>query len=379
MGRDNSTFSLLRRLVSIPTVNPPGRGYRDLQLLVMRALKREGARVRLFELEPGKPNLVASVGSGRPELLLSTHIDVVDVGPGWVSNPFKVRETGGKIYGRGTADAKGPLAAMLSAFLTHARKPKRLHGTLTFASTVDEETGGLAGMGALVRNRVLNPDFTVIGEPTGLDIAFCQKGVYWCEITFIGKPAHAATPNLGIDAIEGMTRLMSRLKSPKFAGRHPFLGTPSINIGLISGGTAANTVPSKCTITLDRRILPNESTRQIRKYLKKEVLRIVRSGQAVDYSMRDILVAEPVDQLPKNNFIQRVLSATTRVKKKAKLTGIFGFTDARYLYHKNRRPVVVIGPGRISQAHTANEYVSKREMEMAVEAYDGIIQRTLVD
>lgn len=119
---DLSVMSLLKQMIAIRTVNPPAEKYRDFQRLIRRKLGEANVRSKIYEFTPGKPNLLACIGKGRPQLLLSTHIDVVAPGAGWKTDPFLASEKGGGIIGRGSVDAKGSLAAMLSATLTYAHR-----------------------------------------------------------------------------------------------------------------------------------------------------------------------------------------------------------------------------------------------------------------
>jgi acetylornithine deacetylase/succinyl-diaminopimelate desuccinylase family protein len=379
LSRRDYVRSILAELIEEPTVNPPGQKYIEIQNKIRKQLESIGARARIFQFARGKPNLVASFGHGHPNLLLSSHIDVVASGSAWRRDPFKATEHAGKIFGRGTADAKGSIAAMIAAMADIADKIQEMKGSVTFASTVDEETGGIMGLGALVKKKRVVPDFAVIGEPTDLNVAFCEKGVYWCEIAVEGKAAHAATPHLGINAIEEMSNVVLRLQLFRPRQKHTFLGRPTRNVGLITGGTAINTVADHCTISLDRRLLPGETTRDARNEVKKELLASSASFPGLKYQIRDILAAEPFEQRPQEKFIQLVLKAIREATgTEPRLKGMSGFTDARHLLPGKNCTAVILGPGSISQAHVANEYVPRKQLEDAAKVYSRIIEKALI-
>jgi len=367
-------------MVAVRTVNPPGERYRDFQRLVRTKLSEANVRTKICEFAPGKPNLLAYIGMGRPRLLLSTHVDVVAPGAGWRSDPFTLCEKDGAVLGRGAVDAKGSLAAMLSATLAYAKRGNEMNGTLIFASTVDEETGGILGMGALATQESLAPDYGVIGEPTDLDIAICQKGVCWYEITVEGKAAHAATPQFGTNAIEQTSKLVLKLQSFRPKTNHRFLGQPTRNVGMISGGTAPNTVPDRCTIKVDRRLLPSETPRDAWREVRMELNSLKKAVPKLKYQIRGTLAAIPFELSPSLPFIRRVAAATQGVtRRKPGLKGIYGFTDARHLRPSPRRAIVILGPGSISQAHVANELMPKDQLLQAVEVYSRIIEDVLIE
>jgi succinyl-diaminopimelate desuccinylase len=192
-GVEDYALSLLSDLIAIPSVNPPGEKYDEVCSRLRSALEELGFKTRVVEGAKGKPNLIGVLGEGRPELLFNGHVDVVPPGMGWETDPFKAVEREGRIYGRGTADMKGALASMVAAVKKVLDEGVTLKGKLIFTATVDEETGGLDGLGYLVRKEGLRADYCLSGEPTGLNVCRCEKGVYWAKISVKGKAAHGST------------------------------------------------------------------------------------------------------------------------------------------------------------------------------------------
>jgi acetylornithine deacetylase/succinyl-diaminopimelate desuccinylase family protein len=375
---DPTPISLLEKMVAIRTVNPPGEGYRAFQRFIRGKLREFKIRSRTFEFVEGKPNLLACIGKGRPHLLLSSHIDVVTPGGGWKTDPFVLSKNRGTLTGRGVVDAKGSLAAMLTATLAYANRAKEMSGTLMFAPTTDEETGGFTGLGALAKHG-LTPDCAVIGEPTDLGIAICQKGVCWYEVIIEGKAAHAATPQFGINAIEQACNLVTRLQSFKPRLNHRLLGRPTRNVGLINGGTATNTVPDRCTISIDRRLLPRETPQGAEEEVEKELRQLKNTLPQLQYHVREILTAVPFELSPNLRFINQVSSAIKLITRRSPpLKGIYGFTDARHLRPSSKRPAVILGPGSISQAHVPNEHMHENQLTQAARIYEKIIDEVLI-
>jgi len=375
---DLTPISLLEKMVAIRTVNPPGEGYPTFQRFIREKLREFNIRSRTFVFVDGKPNLLACIGKGRPRLLLSSHIDVVTPGVGWRTNPFVLHKNGATLTGRGVVDAQGSLAAMLSATLAYANRAKEMKGTLMFAPTTDEETGGYTGLGALAKHG-LAPDCAVIGEPTDLGIAICQKGVCWSEVIIEGKAAHAATPQFGINAIEQACKLVARLQSFQPRLNHRLLGRPTRNIGVINGGTAPNTVPDKCTISIDRRLLPGETPQDAKEEVEQELRQLKNRLPRMQYHVRETLTAVPFELSPNLRFINQVASAVQLItRRRPPLKGIYGFTDARHLRPSSKRPVVILGPGSISQAHVPNEHMQENQLTQAAGIYKKIIDQVLM-
>ena len=223
-----------------------------------------------FSRMPERPNIIASLGSKKNDktLLMPAHMDVVPAGDGWDTDPFEVTLKDEKLYGRGTSDNKGQLASILVAgkILKELGLDKELEGELLIAGLSDEEAGDPDGVdygiGFLLEEKHINPTYAVIpdiGEyMKTIDVA--EKGRTCLEITAYGKQAHGSTPERGINAICMMSSLLEEIKKIEFKyEEHPMLGHPTMNIGVINGGAAANIVPGKCSILIDIRTVPGMS------------------------------------------------------------------------------------------------------------------------
>jgi acetylornithine deacetylase/succinyl-diaminopimelate desuccinylase-like protein len=208
----------------------------------------------------------------------------------------------------------------------------------------------------------MRADLAVVGEPTELRIVTAHKGDLWLELSTRGRAAHGARPELGINAVHAMSKVVDLLET-KYSRqlrrrRHPLLGTATINVGMIRGGTQPNIVPDRCSIRIDRRTIPGEKDPQV----KREIVRFIREhGMAVD--LIDTKAEEPAPAL-ETSLQHPMLQLMMKAAGQKKPMGVDFFTDAGVLSAAGI-PSVVFGPGNIAQAHTADEWVEIRQMEGA--------------
>lgn len=252
-------IELTSELVSIRSENPPGE-QKEIGKFLESKMKEIGLQTESYELEPGKPNIVGTlVGKNpKPVLMFNGHVDTVPVGDTarWRSDPFEGVVRDSKLYGRGAADMKGGLAAMIHAVRNIAESETGLKGTVLVACVVDEEVTGY-GTKSLVE-KGYTADFAIVGEPTELSVLTAHKGVLEFNVTTTGISAHASTPRKGLNAIYKMGNVLRAIEKnldELERTSHPLVGSPSINVGKIHGGVASNVVPERCEIAVERRIL----------------------------------------------------------------------------------------------------------------------------
>jgi acetylornithine deacetylase len=367
---------LLSDLVAIPSMNPMGRGRRGAEYeeaaaadYVARALGVLGADVERQEVAPGRPNVLGRFNTGAPAtILLEAHLDTVPA-DGMAVEPFTPVVRDGRLYGRGACDTKGSLAAFLFAVGEAVRRPEALRYNIVFAAVADEEFGFTGAREAVARG--LHADLGIAGEPTRLRIVRAHKGVTRWRIHAEGKAAHSAYPERGTNAIYRMAPALVRLEHYgamlKNGPAHEALGTGSLSVGVIEGGQAVNVVPDRCSIDVDRRTLPGESTAQ--------VLGAVRSlleelpGVRIEEPYLDVPGMEVPETAP---VVGRLAQAIREVTRDAVVETAPYATDAG-IYHRHRIPTVVFGPGDIAQAHTAEEYIDVHQLHQASE----IVKRLL--
>ncbi|HBD99413.1 MAG TPA: succinyl-diaminopimelate desuccinylase, partial [Gemmatimonadetes bacterium] len=347
-------------LIRIPTVNPPGENYRVCAESIGERLGAWGMSVQYVEAEGRAEHTSAhprvnvigrleGVGA-RPCLHLNGHFDVVPAGDGWTVDPFAGLVRDGRIYGRGASDMKSGLAA--AAFATEAirRAGVELRGTVEVSGTVDEESGGFAGVAYLCETGHISAqrtDYAIIPEPFGLErICVGHRGVYWFDVVAHGQIAHGSMPHLGRSAIDDMAALIDAVAArlgPELAERVTAMPVvpeasrrASINVNAVEGGQAGQTqqspcVADRCLATFDRRFIAEESYDEVR----AEVVAIVRAVEAEQpgrrYSIEDRMVVHPV-QAPNGSPVVTALSnAIARVTGSgASLVGSPGTYDHKH-------------------------------------------------
>ena len=271
-----TTERLLRELIALPSVNPaflpakdPRAGEQRVAEFLAATAAKAGLDVEFQTVAAGRANLLARLpvrGQPRQRVVLAPHMDTVGAADG----QFSPSRRGGRLYGRGACDTKGSVAAMLVALGELARSGQRPAETeIVFAGLVDEEHGQ-KGSRALVASG-LRADLAIVGEPTRLQVVTAHKGTLWLKLETRGRSAHGSSPELGCNAVHAMARVVEVIQTAYAAQlrrrRHPLLGSPSVSVGAIRGGTQANIVPDRCTILLDRRTLPGETEAGVRREL----------------------------------------------------------------------------------------------------------------
>ena len=361
---------LLADLVRIPSVNPMGRPvsgpqYSEAAMAdhVAAFLRRAGIDVQVDQVAPGRPNVTGYVDAGADRtILLQAHLDTVHA-EGMTVDPFGAEVKDGCLFGRGACDTKGSLAAFLQGIVEALKVPGSLRYNVVFLATADEE---YQFTGARYAVRVgLRADFGVAGEPTSLKIIRAHKGVVRWHLRTTGTAAHAAYPSRGENAIYRMGHVLVRLETyaRDLLGRapHPLLGTPSLSVGLISGGQAVNIVPDRCEIEVDRRTLPGEDTEDV-------LAGVVASLEGIQgWEMTPPHLAAGGIDVPADAPVVSKLSAAIRsVTGIAHVEGAFYATDAG-MFNAGGIPTVVFGPGDIALAHTATEHVPLAELRQATD------------
>jgi acetylornithine deacetylase len=339
--------SLLKELVAIPSLS--GREGPLLDRLA-KVLRGEG----LAPTVQGR-NLWLAIGSGSPTLLLNAHSDTVPATEQWTRDPHKPAEEKGRLFGLGSGDDKASVAAMCCAAAALAKDG--LPGTVLLAITCDEETGG-EGLEVL-RREMPPPDAAVIGEPTGLKVATCQRGLIRMEVVVEGKAAHAARPHQGLNAIYKAMEEIRGLREMNFVKEHALLGLPTVTVTQIQGGVARNMVPPSCKYTLDVRTTPLYDN----DYFVPELRRRIRSQVPM---LRARMT--PVETNPEDKIVAAALEATGTPAP----VGFGGVSD---LWHVRDIPAIVLGPGEPEQSHQANESVPLDQVARAPEVLADLARR----
>jgi len=356
---------LLRELIALPSVNPaflppgdPRAGEQRVADFLAAITARAGLDVEVQEVFPLRANLLARLapwGKTRQRILLAPHLDTVG---GESPEIFRPREKHGRLHGRGACDTKGSVAAMLTALTELARSARRPGQTeIVFAGLADEENGQ-GGSRALVA-KGFKADLAIVGEPTLLQAVTAHKGDLWLQLETRGRAAHGSRPDLGRNAVHEMARIVDWLETTYAAAlrqrRHPLLGHPTVSVGAIAGGTQPNIVPDRCRISIDRRTIPGETEASVRREIKSLLHSHAVKAELLNIRNAPCPALETELKLP---LVQRFLASIGQ----RRAVGAHYFCDAAVLA-QGGIPSVVFGPGDIAQAHTADEWISLRQLE----------------
>lgn len=362
--RRDEMVGLLTRLVAAKTVNPPGDEH--LAAEIMRdALEQVGIECTAFEKEPGRTNMVARVGSGRPRILVACHFDVVPPGDGWETDPFTAVVRDGRVYGRGTSDNKGQLAAMLEIARLLKQNEDRLIGEVILVGAADEERGSGLGLEWMADEGMLDADFGLIPDiDNGMkEISVAEKGALFLKITANGRQAHGSTPEKGVNAVWLMIDLLGEVRQMKFDfAPDPLFTPPTRNLGLISGGSAPNIVPGQCEAQIDFRFLPSQNAEEIEQAVREAASRIEEANEGASFTFERMMKVDPMRIDPANPLVRRLQDKAAAVLGwEPQLKGMSGSTVAKPLVRVGI-PAVGFGPGEESQAHAANESIAVDEL-----------------
>lgn len=372
----DDVLALLRELVQIPSVNPPG-DVRPVIDICGRKLESVGFEIQVASIQPEKPNLIARLIRGDgPTLLFNAHADVVPTGEAsaWTHPPFGADIVGGRVYGRGTADDKGSVVAQVIGAIALARSGVPLHGTLVVNTVADEEIGGEFGTQFIVDRGDVLPDFVVVGEATENRIAIGERGSVGTRVTVHGRAAHAALPWEGVNAIEAMAGVIDLLQNelwPVIVRRtHRYLPPSSATITLIEGGVKSNVVPDRCSIFIDSRIIPGETPDQIRSEISEVAARALSSFPGTRLTVEPAgWEARPASVSPPDSpVVQAMVAANGYLGLKADLAGFSMSTDARFFIAKGI-PTVIYGPGDPLVLHKPDEWIGVDAVVEAARAY----------
>jgi succinyl-diaminopimelate desuccinylase len=369
---------LLAALVAVDTTNPGGDERAGVEVIA-RVFRDRGLPVEIDEYRPGNVNLTVRVHFGDgPIVLLNSHIDVVPTGGGWSSPPFEPRVVDGRMYGRGTADAKGSLAAMAAALTGLIDSPAGLSGTVVYTAVGDEEVGST---GARHLVTTLQADACIVGEPTDLRLFTAHKGSVRPVIEVRGIAAHAATPENGSNAIvgaAGVVTALGRLADELRTKSHPLVGAPTLTAVLISGGEAPNAVPEATRLTVDRRLIPGETGDEA--VAQIDALLADWTAENPPFVARVISRAPstggPSETPVDDPFVLDAQRAMADVGEDPELGGLVVNCDMT-TFRSAGIPTLVLGPGTLGVMHGKDEYVELAQVDRAVTAYTSILRRLL--
>jgi acetylornithine deacetylase/succinyl-diaminopimelate desuccinylase family protein len=371
-------IDLASSLIAVATSNPPGNEA-ALSGALRDALAPWKPSWTEVEPAPGRLSLIARVPrpkdggtstGARPTLIVNGHTDVVPaVAERWSRDPFKPAVVDGRLYGRGSADMKGGLAAAICALATLESAGYEPACDIVFQFVADEERGGALGTRALMGAGLIQGDACLVPEPTSLAVCVAERGLLQGEILVKGRPAHGSRPREGVSAVELGAQMALALHAADFGGPdHPLLGQPTANIGTFHGGSALNIVAEQARVGFDRRLLPGISLEEAIGGLRR---RLESAGLGtVEYEIEVQDYGEGSEMSPDHPFAELVRRCISAVTGEATPTiGMTFTTDARFVRNQGRIPAVVCGPGDIAQAHGIDEWVDISQLVAATAAY----------
>ncbi|HUO11594.1 MAG TPA: acetylornithine deacetylase/succinyl-diaminopimelate desuccinylase family protein [Caulobacteraceae bacterium] len=410
-ARQAELVDLTQALIRIPSVNPPGEYYRDCAEMIGRRLEPRGFQVEYVRAEgsPGDSdryprwNVVArrEGGSPGPCVHFNGHIDVVAPGEGWTFGPFDAEVAAGRIYGRGTCDMKGGLAAAIVAMEALIDAGAPLPGAVEISGTGDEESGGLGGVAWLAeRGWFSKPrvDHVIIPEPLNVDrVCIGHRGVWWGEIETKGRIAHGSMPFLGDSAIRHMAAVLEAFETQLYPALEaqatampvepPGARTPTLNINSIHGGQpdvapgSASALPAPlvadaCRLVFDRRLLIEEDLDEVKARMRALLDSLAQARPGFRYALRDLLEVQPSMTEPERPVVRATSEAVRRVLgRDAALICSPGTYDQKHIDRIGHlRDCIAYGPGILDLAHQPDEYVEIADMVasakvMALAAY----------
>ncbi len=393
--KQDELVSLTQSLVQIPTINPPGDYYADCVELLNSRLLMRGFETEIIRAEgtPGdtkrypRMNLIARKEGSRPGpcVHFNSHIDVVPPGQGWDDDPFAAVVRDGKIYGRGTCDMKGGLAASIIAVEALLEWMPDFPGAIEISGTADEETGGYGGVAYLAQKgwmAVPRIDHVIIPEPLNKDrICLGHRGVWWSELETFGSVAHGSMPFLGDSAIRHMTAVLNEFETTLYplleqkvtampvvpdGAKQSTLNINSVHGGLAEGfsGLPAPMVADSCRLVLDRRFLIEEKLSEVKQEVREILEKLTQSRDNFSYELRDLFEVIPSMTDSNAAVVQSVDHAISRVFGRAPEYVVSpGTYDQKHIDRIGKlKNCIAYGPGILDLAHQANEYVGIEDM-----------------
>jgi acetylornithine deacetylase len=365
----NEIAALLGELVAINSINPDlvpgGAGEAGIARFVANWLEQVGLDVEIDEPVPGRPSVVAiarGTGGGR-SLMLNAHMDTVGVAG--MERPHDPVVQDNRLYGRGAFDMKGGLAAIM--FAAAAAKKQQLRGDVILTAVSDEEYASI-GTASLVKR--WHADAAIVTEPTGLEICVAHKGFIWLEVETRGIAAHGSLPNLGVDAIVKMGKVLVGLeeldRSLRSVPSHRLLGSGSLHASLISGGQELSSYPERCVLSVERRTIPGETAQDVESQVRQILDQAAASDAAFKASLRTTLLREAFEVSRNEPIVQAVYHhAGTILGQEPDIIGATAWMDSAILSAAGI-PTVIFGPGG-EGAHAVVEWVDLEQVQRCVE------------
>ena len=370
-----SPEEILARLISFPSVVGTANG--DIVEWIGTYLRDLGASVTVLPGPEGdRWNLFATLGpADRPGIILSGHMDVVPAAePNWSSDPFSLRREGERLYGRGTSDMKGFLAAALAALPAIAARP--LSRPLHLAFSYDEEAGcrGVPHLLSRLPELCARPEGCIVGEPSGLRAIRAHKGKAAARIEITGRTGHSSRPDLGLNAVHAMAEIVTEaVRSAEALTKGPFDDNfeppySSLQVGTIAGGQAVNIIPDRCAVEIEARAVAGVDPAGLFAGIEAKLASLAERGFTTRW---ESLSAYPALSLGENAPLAALLGDLTGQEP---LPAVSYGTEAG-LYQAAGIDAIICGPGDIARAHKPDEYIEIGELAACRKMIEALGQR----
>lgn len=365
----NNLISLTQELIRIDSQNPPGEE-RKIALFVSKYLKRLGLKVKIYEFKPRRSNVIAFLkGKSRRSLIITPHLDTVPSGNNWSLNPFSAKVIKNRIYGLGATDCKCNLASLMAAIKSIVEEGIVLPYNLVFAATADEESGSGLGIRPLLKKGILKADEALVLDADDFEIIVAQKGLMHIKVRVLGKKAHGAYPDLGINAIDSSIRAIVGIKKLKLNfKKNIYLKPPTVNVGTIKGGDKVNVVADWCEFELDFRFLPGTSSEYLLSRLKGVLRKYARP-----FKIEIMGIQKPYFISENYPLVKHLKNAFLHFKINPEIKGSEGATVITFFKDKGI-PAVATGFGVSSCAHTVDEYVKISNLYKGTKALEHFLK-----
>ena len=394
-AKEQELVALTQDLIRFPTTNPPGDVYRPCVDYIGERLRKRGFSIEYIRAQgsPGdsdrypRMNVVARWESGRPGpcVHFNSHIDVVEAGGGWTFPPFEGVVADGRIYGRGACDMKGGLAACIIAMESLIETERDLPGAIEISGTADEESGGYGGVAYLAERGYFSAprvSHVIIPEPLNVDrVCIGHRGVWWSEITTLGRIAHGSMPFLGDSAIRHMAAVLEAIEARIYPNlsqvqtRMPVVPesarVPTLNINSVHGGQPEQhsglptpVVADSCRLVFDRRLLIEENLDAVKQEMRVLLDNLALTRPGFRYQLRDLFEVYPSMTEADRPVVRETRAAIeTILGRPAELCCSPGTYDQKHIDRIGKlRDCIAYGPGQLHLAHQADEYVGIEDM-----------------
>lgn len=369
--------SLLQDAVRCNTITSLNRD-RELARMLAGVLENFGIESDIRQSSEGVANLTATLRGAHPgpRLVLSGHLDTVPIGEqDWSHPPFGAEIAGDRLYGRGTADMKGGLIALLCAFVGAKDLLATSAGELVFAASYGEESGSHGATHMLADNHLPGFGAMIVAEPTSNRPINAHKGALWVEIVASGRTAHSSAPHEGVNAIEAIQRFRGELEGmPLPSDPSGHLRPATMVVTRISGGNGNNVVPDTCSMTIDFRTLPGQKHASILENLRRFAGKVADDMPGSTLAVRPLIDLPSLQTAPEAPIIKAIQSALDETGRGRAAPGAANyFTDAS-VFQQAGGDIVILGPGRADQAHQTDEFIEISEFHAAIGIYTAAIR-----